>query len=309
MRRLNALALAFGLVACDNVDGGLVFEFFALPDDDDCGVSADNDALLAVSFDPMFQGDLLMFPVVGNAMAPVNREFLTDDDNEWPASTTVRVNSYEHTFQCDDSVFAGAPPMFLPLFGSSSVPFCQDPRDTDSAFQGFDVVAVDSGTIVPGARAPLTIKVVNGELGRGFEEMFVLAVASDSCCRGQSSDLCAQGQFDSIDGSVTGCDTMLDAINSGRLPPSEVETVRAYAKFDRLYEIDGVNAWIGSGYSLRVLGNFIGLTAGGRTVTSNEASMQIELNPNVVRSAFNAAPTVEDRQDIVDAFRCFSNFL
>lgn len=303
MKRFTALGLAMGLIGCDNVDAGLVFEKFVAPDEDNCTISPDGEGVFGVQFDPMFQGDLNMFPVLANTMQPEGAEILTGSDNEWAANTTVRITGFDHSFVCDDSLFSGAPPMFLPLLGSSDVPFCADPRNSSASSQGFDVRPVDAAVITPGTRSAVAIKVITGELGRGFEEMFQIATSIEGCCSVANDPACFDG---SNIPNTPECQIYSDAFASGRLPPNEIDTVRAYAKFD----FTNPSGWVGSGYTMKIVGNITGQSAGGRTLTSNAGSFEVELIPNRIRTPFtDPNVTEEQRTAILEAFQCFSGFL
>lgn len=292
MKRWWVLALAWTLNGCDNVDPGLVFEKYVRPDDD-CVISPDDPSAIFFRYDPFFLGDLDVFAVMRNDLSMEEQEFNTDLNLGVTPPTGITISQFEHIFQCDDSVTAGAGQLFLPIFGASGIPFCQNPRDTDSAFQGFDLRPVDSATIDAGEREPVGVRIVTGELGRGFEEMFVLAVAAEVCCSAQTEPLCEQGRIDELPPTPE-CNTIRNQVLTNRVPASEIETLRQFAKFD----VTNPNGWIGSTYSLRVRGNYIGTTAGGRTLTSNEASLILGLIGRDLEQRY-----LNGGQDVRDALR------
>jgi len=305
MKRCLALGVVLGLVGCDNVDSGLAFVKYVRPNES-CLVSPEDPSAIFYQFDPFFQGDLDVFAVLRNDL--VVPEQLFNEELELGATppTTVTISDFEYVFQCDASIFSGAPQLFLPIFGASEVPFCQDPRDEDASFQGFDVRPVDSSAIEPASTNPVGVKLITGELGRAFQEMFVLAVAADVCCNNAGpDDLCGQQRIDELP-STPECDELRNAVLQGRLPASQVQTIRQFAKFDRLNPA----GWVGSTYTLDVVGNYVGQTVGGRTVTSNQARLQIGLIGREFEELFNDPNTTQDERDAArNAVRCQSRVL
>jgi len=302
MKRWLPLAALVAATGCDNVDSGLIFEKYVAPDDS-CVVNPTDPATDFYRFDPFFQGDLNVFAVMTNVMSTEDIEFNEDLNLGIVPPTTVTITEFEHVFQCDESVVAGAGPLFLPLFGASGVPFCQDPRDTDAAFQGFDIRPVAAGTVRPSETQAVGIKLISGELARGFEEMFVLAVAAEVCCSAQTDPLCEQGLTEDLPDTPE-CIEVKNAVLNDRLPATQIETLRQYAQFD----VTNPSGFIGSTYSLRVRGNYVGTTAGGRTVTSNESSLLIGLVGRDLEQQY-----LNNGQDVRDslraAFGCSSEIL
>ena len=276
MRRWLAILLAWGFSGCDNTDAGLVFEKYVRPDDECLNDPAAESAIF-YRFDPFFQGDLDVFAVLRNDLIAEEQVFNSQLGLGVTPDARVTVTEFEHVFECDSSVFSGAGQLFLPGLGASGVPFCQNPRDRGGAFQGFDVRPTDGASIEPGQTQPVGLKLITGELGRRFQDMFALAVAADTCCRASVDDLCGQGRIDELPTGAGNedCDQLRTAVVSNRLPVSEIPTLRQFAKFDVTY-LDG-QGWIGSPYTLRVLGNYVGVTTGGRTVTSNQAQLTLQM--------------------------------
>lgn len=302
MKRWIALAGISGLLACDNVDPGLVFEKYVRPDDD-CLVSPDEPSAIFYTFDPFFQGDLDVFAVIRNDLIATEQEINQDLGLGFTPPTALTVSEFEYFFECDDSVFAGAPRLFLPAFGASDVPFCRDPRDEDAAFQGFDVRPTDSSSIQSGERIPIGVKIITGALGRNLEEMFVLAVATETCCNSTApDDLCATGQINDLP-DTDECNELRNAVITNRLPVTQIQTIRQYAQFDVTSD-----AWNGSSYTLNIRGNYVGVTSTGRTLTSNPASLTIDLIGRQLEQAFvNGSP--DDRATLAAAVLCSSEVL
>ena len=302
MKRWLAILLAWGFTGCDNVDAGLTFVKYVRPDDD-CLISPDDPSAIFYRFDPFFQGDLEVFAVMRNELEPPEQEFNEDLGLGIEPATEITVTEFEYVYECDASVFAGAGQLFLPALGASGVPFCQNPRDQGGAFQGFDVRPVDSASIDPGETEPVGVTLITGELGRRFEEMFELAINAEVCCSALSEDLCAQGRIDELPANPE-CDEVRNAVLTERLPVTEIENLRQFAKFD----VTNPDGWIGSAYQLRARGNYVGVTTGGRTLTSNEASLTLQLTGRDLQQRFlNGGQDVRD--SLRAAFACSSRVL
>jgi hypothetical protein len=302
MKRWLAILLAWGFTGCDNVDAGLTFVKYVRPDDD-CLISPDDPSAIFYRFDPFFQGDLEVFAVLRNELeAP--EQLLSDGTGlQITPATELTVTEFEYIYECDASAFAGAGQLFLPSLGASGVPFCQNPRDPGGAFQGFDVRPVDGASIDPGEIEAVGVTLITGELGRRFEEMFELAINAEVCCSGLSEDFCAQGRIDELPSNPE-CDEVRTAVVTNRLPVTEIENLRQFAKFD----VTNPSGWIGSAYGLQVKGNYIGVTTGGRTLTSNQATLTLQLTGRDLQQQF-----LSGGQDVRDslraAFTCSSRVL
>lgn len=304
MKRWLAIMLAWGFTGCDNVDAGLTFVKYVRPDDD-CLISPDDPSAIFYRFDPFFQGDLEVFAVLRNELEAPEQTFNQELGLGITPATEITVTEFEYVYQCDASVFAGAGQLFLPGLGASGVPFCQNPRDESNAFQGFDVRAVDGASIDPGETEPVGVTLVTGELGRRFEEMFDLAVNAEVCCSAQTEDLCGQGRIEELPSNPE-CDELKNAVLNNRLPVAEVANLRQFAKFDVTNPPPG--GWIGSAYALQVKGNYVGVTTAGRTLTSNQATLTLQLTGRDLQQRYlNGGQDVRD--SLRAAFACQSRVL
>ncbi|NJK89654.1 MAG: hypothetical protein HC923_09785, partial [Myxococcales bacterium] len=302
MNRWMVMSLMASMVsACENPDTGLVFEKYVAPDDD-CSVDPNAAPTSGPVFDPAFQGDLTIFPVLRNDLNPPEVVVNIQTGSRFTPEASLLVTEFEYSFQCDESVFAGAPRLFLPLFGPIDAAFCQDPRDSDGLFLGFDVRPVDTPRIDPGDTQATAVTIISPELARGLEDMFRIGVAAELCCNDPArATLCEQGQIDQLPSTVVACADLKEAFQVLNFPLSELDTLRRYARFD----VSVGDAYIGGPYLLRVIGSYIGVSSSGRTLTSNEASSLIRLNGNIIRRTFERS-TLEDRIAIIESVQCVS---
>jgi hypothetical protein len=318
-RWMMAAAAVLGLTCgCDNPDVAVFFTKLVRPSVEDglCVFDPSADPAFGFQFDPAVDPSFRVAAVHINQMNAPDVTVDPVDGENLERELFFAPQSFQYVFECDPSLFAGTPTVFLPIFGATDLPFCRSPRDEDALFLGFDEKVVDSGLLVEGEETAVSIRVISPELRSGFVELFTLATSAEECCRAQAQmgeDLCGLQRPGEIMIDSPACDVLRNELERD-LQPSQLSTVREFAKFSRFassyWRGEAVNmpepnpAFAGGGYELGVRGNLVGRLPSGREVVATEARFVLEICGGCVDAALRSIADDEEREEAIDARGC-----
>ncbi|HJL40225.1 MAG TPA: hypothetical protein RMG48_02905 [Myxococcales bacterium LLY-WYZ-16_1] len=311
-RWMMAAAAVLGLTSgCDNPDVAVFFTKLVGPslEDGACRFDPGTDPASGFMFDPAVDPSFRVAAVHINQMnAP---DVIVDqiDGENLERELFFAPQSFQYVFECDPSLFAGTPTVFLPIFGATDLPFCRSPRDDDALFLGFDEKVVDGGVIEENEETAVSVRVISPELRSGFVELFTLATSAEECCRAQAQvgeDLCGLQRPGEIMINSPACDVLRNELERD-LQPSQLSTVREFAKFSQFassyWRGEAVNtpepnpAFAGGGYELGIRGNLVGRLPSGREVVATEARFVLEICGGCVDARIRSIADDEEREE------------
>ncbi|MEM7676354.1 MAG: hypothetical protein AAF449_10165 [Myxococcota bacterium] len=273
------------LVACNNIETGLVVE--EVPPPGDGCVFEPGDIDFSLTFDAQQMSSMFIPTEVTNVMTAEGTTIVTEEPEVViTPSLSVTPLRFDFRWECDSNGFtAGQGPLILPAFSVEN-PFCLDTRDeANSDFAGFDVVSATGGRIAPGETGIWSITPITPQLGDALQTAFRLAELSEDCCNEAGGCQNAPGR--ATVGACLELQNLLNDVAPDSFNVQQAETVNIWRPYI-FYTAQGANALGQSripGFPLRLRGIYEGITAQGDLITSTEFIRDVDVCKGEVAGA------------------------
>lgn len=173
------------VIACNNVDVGLVPRFVPTPEESmgACTFDPEAERLAFIRADVTLMRALSLQVSADNILSP-NETLIQQADPMvvFRSPNSIQPVRFDYRWECDSSGFTNHGPLVLPAFDPTR-PFCIDDRDdTTRDFVGFDVIPAGGGVINPGETGLIQIRPVTPQLIDAMLEVFQIARRASECC-------------------------------------------------------------------------------------------------------------------------------